>query len=140
MTSHGQARRGQKTDEYLIWVSMRQRCNNSKNKKFSYYGGRGIAVCERWKSFANFFADMGMRPTQNHSIDRKNNRGNYEPSNCRWATASEQANNTKRNIFVVVAGERMPISKACQLLGLKYGTAISRIHRGQSPQQAIRNV
>jgi hypothetical protein len=92
--SHGKS----KTRIYNIWASMKARCFNPKKDKYKYYGGRGVTVCERWRnSFENFLADMGEPPSARHSIDRINNDGNYEPSNCRWATPLEQAHN-KRNI------------------------------------------
>lgn len=84
-------------DLYGIWAQMRARCNYPKHKFFAYYGGRGISVCDRWcESFAAFAADVGPRPSPRHSLDRKNNDGNYEPGNVRWATDIEQARN-KRN-------------------------------------------
>lgn len=73
---------------------MRQRCNNPKNPKYKDYGGRGVKVCERWNDFALFLEDMGERPT-GYSIDRKDVNGNYEPNNCRWATAKEQRANQR---------------------------------------------
>lgn len=79
--------------EYACWRSMWDRCTNPKINGYQYYGARGISVCDRWKVFENFLADMGRRPSPRHSIDRKDNNGDYEPSNCRWATASEQQRN-----------------------------------------------
>jgi hypothetical protein len=83
-----------KSVEYRAWHSMRMRCRNPNNPRFKHYGARGITICERWASFENFFADMGSRP-HGRSLDRINNDGNYEPNNCRWATASQQAKNRR---------------------------------------------
>jgi len=97
---HGFARRkenGGKADVYNIWHLMRARCQSPRAAHYQDYGGRGITVCERWDAdFAAFYADVGPRPSRNHSIDRINNDGNYEPGNVRWATASEQARNRRR--------------------------------------------
>jgi hypothetical protein len=96
--THGESTRGGPTPEYTVWALMKQRCNNPRSTAFFYYGARGIGVCERWtNSFEAFLADMGRRPSPQHSIDRyPDNDGDYEPGNCRWATKQEQQVNKKR--------------------------------------------
>lgn len=86
---------GAGTPEYIIWKKMRQRCLGLNDKDYDYYGGRGITICRRWDNFSSFLKDMGVRPTPKHSIDRIDNDGNYEPSNCRWATKTEQSSNKR---------------------------------------------
>lgn len=89
-TTHGLS----KTSTYRTWGDMRARCEIVSASSYSYYGGRGISVCERWKTYENFLEDMGEKPT-GLSLDRVNNNGNYEPGNCRWATKSEQMKNRR---------------------------------------------
>jgi hypothetical protein len=96
-TRHGAATRSNKSGAYQSWSAMKSRCANPKNKDFKHYGGRGISVCQRWlDSFSAFLEDMGQRPSPKHSIDRINNDGNYEPSNCRWVTQAEQCQNQRK--------------------------------------------
>jgi hypothetical protein len=101
MRTHGMSR----TPEYSAWVGMKMRCYNAENDRFSDYGGRGIAVCERWlDSFVDFLTDMGNRPGRGYSLDRIDVNGDYEPANCRWADASSQTRN--RRPFVIRPGLR----------------------------------
>jgi hypothetical protein len=91
-TIHGKSRNGNLT--YKSWYSMKRRCLDEKYDNYKYYGGRGIQICERWMKFENFLADMGERP-EGMTIDRINNDGNYEPSNCKWSTKEEQNRNRR---------------------------------------------
>ncbi len=90
---------------YDCWIAMKARCQNEQHPTYKYYGGRGIKICEQWLEFTNFLADMGL-PPQKGTLDRCNNDGNYEPSNCRWITLQEQQKNrSNNNSFVGVTWE-----------------------------------
>lgn len=118
------------TKEYATWASMRGRCLNPTNDRYHQYGGRGIKVCDRWNEFANFLEDMGKRPPGT-SIDRIDVDGNYEPSNCRWATPKMQMRNRRGNI------NGKCISETAEDVGLDYGVLQSRLYRGWDYQTAI---
>lgn len=104
--NHNRMINGKVTTEYKIWQGMQQRCHNPKDKGYPKYGAKGISVCERWRdSFDNFFEDMGKRPSLKHSLDRyPNQKGNYELSNCRWATDLEQACNREGIVWIEYKG------------------------------------
>jgi hypothetical protein len=139
MTSAAITKHGLKhLPEYRVWKAMRDRCNRPNNTQFKDYGGRGIKVCARWNCFPNFLADMGARPSPKHSIDRWPDRdGNYEPNNCRWATASEQCKNKKTSISVTIDNRTQNLTDWVAEFGLKYSTVTARIRRGLSPMDAL---
>lgn len=135
--THGQSKPKQWTPEYSIWAGMIQRCTNACARNYADYQGRGIAVCDRWRSFENFFSDMGKRPTENHSLDRINNDGNYEPGNCRWATRLQQAQNKRSNHIVIVNGEKLVFAEACRRYNVGASKASRRLKRGWSHDETF---
>jgi hypothetical protein len=133
-TTHGKT----KTSTYKIWIGMRERCYKPTYPNYHNYGGRGIKVCERWlESFENFLTDMGERPSSKYSLDRINNDGNYEPANCRWATATEQRNNSRQNVFLEYNGERKTVIQWERHLHVTLGLVRDRLRRGWSVERAL---
>ena len=122
---------------YCNWKAMVDRCTNPDAKHFLDYGGRGITVCERWLKVENFLTDMLPKPSNAHSLDRINNDGNYEPSNCRWATRKEQQRNKRNNHLVTFNGQTLCCSAWDDEIGLRRGTTSSRLNHGWSVQRAL---
>lgn len=126
-TRHGKT----KTKEYKAWRSMLQRCYYPKTNGFHNYGGRGITVCDKWlHSFEAFLGDVGMAPSSSHSMDRIDVNGNYEPSNCRWASVEEQNANKRLTKFYAINGITKTIRKWSDELGVNWRTVDSRWFRG----------
>jgi hypothetical protein len=126
------------TPLYRAWQHMLTRCFNKKCQDYPDYGARGITVCERWLSFENFMADMGERPA-NKSLDRyPDKNGNYEPGNCRWATAREQTLNRRNTIFVTHLGQTKLLTDWSTELGINYFTLHKRLGKGECPPLLFR--
>lgn len=118
---------------YRCWHSMLARCRDKSDKN---YGKRGIKVCERWQTFENFVSDMGEKP-EGTSLDRIDVNGNYEPGNCRWATAKEQANNTRANVKLEIFGESRSPEEWSELSGVKQATIRQRYQCGRPDYQML---
>lgn len=129
LTIHGHNRKGGRTGTHRSWANMLNRCRNEKSSDYHRYGGRGISVCEEWSKFENFLADMGECPSKLYSIDRKDFNGNYEPNNCRWATKSVQANNTRTNVFITYNGKRQTVTQWERELGFKENVIWARLNK-----------
>jgi hypothetical protein len=124
---------------YVVWRGMLRRCERPHAPDYARYGGRGISVCAEWRSlekFEEWAFSSGWSPEL--SIDRIDVNGNYEPGNCRWATALEQASNKRNNRFIDVAGERMTVAAAARATGLKRQTIYERLWAGKSDEEALK--
>lgn len=125
------------TPTYRSWAGMIQRCTNFSDPRYKDYGGRGILVCNRWRSFQNFFKDMGNRP-EGTTLDRIDNNGNYEPENCRWATPKEQSRNTSFNHLITHNGKTQSLVSWADETGINQRTLYARISRlGWSIEKAL---
>lgn len=137
-TKHGFNTGFRQAPEYACWHSIRQRCTNPKSASYASYGGRGITLCPRWATFEAFLADMGLRPSPDHSIDRINNELGYSPENCRWATPREQSRNRRSNNIITIDGVSKTVTDWAKEYGLNPVTVFGRIHRaGMNPLQAL---
>lgn len=124
------------TPTYKTWCAMRRRCHDQAATNFDRYGARGVTVCERWEAFENFLADMGERPV-GMSLDRIDNARGYEPRNCRWATPTQQARNTRNNRMLSHAGETLCMADWAERTGLPYSVIASRVEHGWSDGRAL---
>lgn len=136
---HGEGRNGKESPEYRAWANMVSRCHNQNHQSFHNDGARGISVCERWRSsFESFLVDVGRRPSPDHSLDRIDNEGHYEPGNVRWATRSEQGSNKRslpRRLFTI-DGETKPLRDWLVQFGVPRALFDSRVRRGWPEREA----
>jgi len=130
---------GSKRPEFFIWAGMLDRCYRPSNKNFAHYGGAGVTVHARWRhDFATWFADVGERPSPQHSIDRwPNPAGNYEPGNVRWATQTEQARNKRTNRRLTFNGRTLTVTEWALIVGLSRATLDDRLRRGMTVDEAL---
>lgn len=134
-TTHGM----EGTITYNTWAQMLARCNNPKSMNYKNYGAKGIKVCDRWRSFENFYADMGEKP-KGQSIDRINVLKGYEPGNVRWATWKEQNRNQRNTKMLFWDGKLRPMAEIAEMNGLKRKKFENRIRAGMPIEEAIKNV
>jgi hypothetical protein len=127
--------------EYHSWQAMKARCCNPNSAKYPDYGGRGIKICDRWlNSYENFLADTGRRPSPRHTIDRKDNDGNYEPGNCRWATPKEQSANKRQRRdarLIEWNGRTKTLTEWARDRGLPINLLHYRLEKGWSAERAL---
>lgn len=125
--------------EYNTWLNIKSRCHRKTATGYGLYGGRGIVVCAKWRnSFLSFYEDMGKRPSRKHSIERIDCNGNYEPSNCKWATTTEQSLNKRNNHYIEFNGQRKTITQWSMLLvNGRQNTVKERLNRGWSIESAL---
>lgn len=123
---------------YMAWWGMRDRCANPNNKKYHLYGGRGIKVCDRWLTdVLTFIADMGPKPSPQHSLDRIESNGDYEPGNCRWATLVEQNNNRSCCVYIKLGNEVLTPTQWARRSGIPDWLVRDRYRRGWSAKDAV---
>lgn len=127
------------TPEYRTWQRMIQRCHNVVHRDYAIYGAKGIKVCDRWReSFGNFFTDMGYRPSPQHSIDRyPDQKGDYEPKNCRWATSREQNLNRCNNRLIEYRGRVATITEWAEEFGISVPTLANRLERWGNVEKSL---
>jgi hypothetical protein len=134
--SHGESR-GKTTREYNTWNGMRARCLTPTSARYADYGGRGITVCQRWMVYENFLADMGRKPTPDHSLDRIDNDKGYEPGNCRWATRKEQCRNRRSGRLLTLRGETLTVAEWAERSGVDERRVRDRLGDGWDADEAV---
>lgn len=135
---HGHAMTSGASPEYISWMNMRKRCYDTKHESYPDYGGAGIVVCERWRNdFAAFLADMGLKPTPRHTIERIDGTKGYSPENCKWATQAEQNRNTSQNRNITIDGRTQCLADWAKEKGRKLATIHYRVNRGMTFEDAI---
>lgn len=124
---------------YRIWICMKKRCFNPNAHSYKMYGGRGITVCDEWRNNYASFRDWALANgySEDLSIDRIDNNGNYEPKNCRWATIAQQDNNRRNNRFIPFYGEIYTVSEWARILGMNKGTLLDRLNGSKSIEDAF---
>lgn len=124
--------------EYGVWCSIKSRCGLKTNPAYSDYGGRGIKMCREWEeSFVSFMNDMGPKPSPKHTVERRNNGGNYEPGNCYWATRIEQNNNKRNNVRLTLDGIEKTVPEWARHVGISPGTLHTRLGNGWTAEKAV---
>lgn len=142
---HGYATRGKRPAIYTYFMNLKARCHIKSHKDYPRYGAVGVTVCDRWRfgedgktGFECFIDDMGYRPSKAHSIDRyPDQKGNYEPGNCRWATATEQANNRRSNRHITIRNETKTLAEWSRISGIGPKTIRYRLENGVAPEEAV---
>lgn len=138
---HGESSGNNKTKEYRTWRNIKNRCLNSNDVNYIYYGKRGIKICNGWKeSFEQFLKDVGRSPGIGYTLERIDNNGNYEKNNCKWATRKEQANNTRKNIIINACGKVMTKSEWISFLGVGKGWFDRRWYRDKNIVKILKEV
>ncbi len=135
--THGDNRVGKRHPLYKVWAGILRRCNNPHEKNYERYGGRGIRVCVQWRDYAAFKADMAPSYQPGLSIDRKDNNGNYEPSNCRWATRKEQCRNRRSSRWETFQGETKTVAEWAEVLGFCPLRLEARLMAGWTVERAF---
>lgn len=137
-TKHGHSpMHGRTSPTYYSWAGLIQRCTNPKSECWADYGGRGIKVCERWRDFRNFLADMGEKPRGRYSIDRIDNSRGYEPDNCQWATDQEQARNSRHNRMLTFRGQAKCVAEWSDMTGIPAQVIYTRLFQGWDTRKVL---